>query len=215
MLTADLVRATVHRGRVRPCFVDPRDEEMLALAERLIATFEGGAGRPRYEIQGELDDLAGTETDFLLQRGLAKLLFDRSEFATEAVRDPEELRREVFSAAARLHRDRPAGNGIAPGLIDTVAREVGLPSDEIATSLFADLREEQIMRSTRAPSPAALLEAYNTALAQAVLLRATRLDIEIGPQTPARYRELFRSLKFHRLLHQVSGSAEEGYRIHL
>src|SRR5690606_16345769 len=120
VLTADLVRATVHRGRVRPCFVDPRDEEMLALAERLIATFEGGAGRPRYEIQGELDDLAGTETDFLLQRGLAKLLFDRSEFATEAVRDPEELRREVFSAAARLHRDRPAGNGIAPGLIDTV-----------------------------------------------------------------------------------------------
>lgn len=215
MLTADLVRATVSRGLVRPSWVNCDDDALCALAERLISAFEQAIGRPRRELQSELDDLLGDETDFLLHRGLAKLLFDRSQFATEAARDPEELRRDVFRAAATRHRASEFGTGIGSGLLEHVAGAVGLSSELIASSLFADLREEQRLHRFEPSSPRQLLEKYNTALAQAVLLRATRLDIKLEPQNPLRYRELFRSIKFHRLLHSTSGTARDGYQIHL
>jgi len=53
------------------------------------------------------------------------------------------------------------------------------------------------------------------ALAQAVLLRATELEITVAGQTPARYRELFRKMKFFRLLHEIETLPAGGYRIRL
>src|SRR5690606_29410133 len=46
---------------------------------------------------------------------------------------------------------------------------------------------------------------------QAVLLRSVLVRAEVRGEKPARYRQLFRWLKFHRLLYRVEGTMAEGY----
>src|SRR5262249_47512417 len=44
-----------------------------------------------------------------------------------------------------------------------------------------------------------------------VLLRSVLVTAEVQGEKPARYRQLFRELKFHRLLYRVEGSMADGY----
>lgn len=213
MLTADLVQASVSRGEVRPRWIDTGDRELRELAACLIAIFEEHVGRSRRELQQSLDELLGTGTEYLLHRGLAKLLFDRSELTVEAPGDPAELRRALFETAAAIYRsDSPCDR---EALVRAAAERLALQPEDIERGLYADLKEEQCIADFERIAPEKLLERYNVALAQAVLLKACFLEIEISDQSARRYRELFRSIKFHRLLHSVSGTAEAGYRIRL
>ncbi len=104
MLTADLVQARVYRKEVRPRYIDTEDEGNLALARELIELFSTHEGLSRRELDNELQELLGTGTEFLLHRSLAKLLFDRSTFETDAPVEPELLRTSVFEAAAKAYR---------------------------------------------------------------------------------------------------------------
>ena len=79
---------------------------------------------------------------------------------------------------------------------------------QIEASLFADLKSEQRLTQFRDTTPERLLERYNVSLAQAILLRSTGLDIVIRGETPARYRQLFRQIKFHRLICDVERLSE-------
>ncbi len=100
-------------------------------------------------------------------------------------------------------------------VVARVAAELGVDAAAVTAAMYADLEGEQVM--TRGPDiePEALLHRYNLALAQAVLLRATSMTVEIAKGDPQRYRQLFRYVKFYRLMHQVTGTAKEGYRITL
>ncbi|MCZ6796141.1 MAG: DUF790 family protein [Planctomycetota bacterium] len=215
MLTADLLRSTVRDGQVRPFYVNEADPELLELARVLLRIFEFHHGKSRRALQAELDGFLGSGTAFLLHRGLAKLLFDRCELRTEAAVDPAELRRAVFERAARMHTAPGARGFDRTAVLRDVRSLFEIDSEEIERNFYADLREEQVLESLETISPRRLLERYNVALAQAVLLRATGLEIDINHQTPQRYRELFRSIKFFQLLHSVTGDAEQGYRIRL
>lgn len=216
MLTNDLVRASIRKGEVRPSFIDPDRPEHLSLAKSLLGIFQAHQGETREDLQGELVDLLGTGTEFLLHRGLAKLLFDRCRFHVQAAMEPQELRWAVFSASAAAHRgqeDQPPSFD-RDRVIDQVATSLNLTTDQIHRSLYADLKDQQILTEFKDLTAPALLMRYNTAQAQAVLLRARSLTLEIRSQPTARYRALFRKIKFFQLLHRVE-ALDEGYRIHL
>src|SRR6266508_1720833 len=100
MLTADLLCARTYKGEVRPVYLDATDPEHREIASDLIALVSAHVGRVRGQIEDALADLVGEGTDYLLHRGLAKLLFDRCEFEVDASCDPVELRRRVFERAA-------------------------------------------------------------------------------------------------------------------
>jgi hypothetical protein len=59
------------------------------------------------------------------------------------------------------------------------------------------------------------VDAYELAQAQAVLLRAMRVVVDVECQTPGAYRALFHKLKFLRLLYAIKPRAEGGYRIEI
>ena len=82
-------------------------------------------------------------------------------------------------------------------------------------ALFADLRDENRLLKFQDMTAQRLIDRYNVALAQAVLLRSVRVDAEIRNEGPARYRQLFGRLKFHRLVYRVQGSMAEGYTIQI
>lgn len=220
MLTSDLVLARRYKGEIRPRYIDCDDPQNLALAEDLIAIFTAHQGRPRYQLDQELRERLGTGTSFLLHRGLAKLLFDRCELATEAPLDPEDLRRATFEAAAASYQATPEDAGQPfhfdrDAVLAEAAASLELEVADVEAGLYADLKDEQILSSFKPWRSKPLLQRYNVALAQGVLYRAVELEIKIKEDNPLRHRELFRRIKFFQLLHQVEGRASTGYTIYL
>ena len=224
MLTGDLVRVKTTRQRVIPLYIDRRAEPWLEAAESLLLLFREGTGMTRGQIEGEIDLLFGEGGKATpVYRGLAKVLEDRAEFEVVADVPPEELREKVFTAAAeqrrRLRAATPGPMQRAPfprdEIIKTVAGELNLTSEAVMNSLFADLRDENRLLRFEDITAQRLIDRYNVALAQAVLLRSVFVKIEVKRERPARYRQLFRRLKFHRLLYRVEGTMRDGYVFHI
>src|SRR5262249_30673926 len=225
MLTGNLVRVRYARQRIIPYYTDAADPDWLASAERLLELFRGQEGRSRGELDEDLADAFGDEGGQLVYRGLAKLLEDRCEFEVVSGHPPERLREAVFRAAAEARQGgstSPNEQTIArPTSLDRnavlrrVADELGMTADEVDHGLFADLKSEQRLIRFKDISAERLLQRYNVALAQAVLLRSTRVHVAVRHESPARYRQLLRLVKFHRLICEVERTGEDCYQLHL
>ena len=219
MLTADLIRARVVKGEVRPRYVAPGDAEVLGLAGVMAETFRAHLGKRRADLDAALAELTGEGTDYLLHRGLAKLLFDRSTYEVRSPIEPQDLRRAVFEASARVHPAVRTADALHPvtrdDVLASVAAQLGVEVAAVEQGLYADLEDEQVM--TEAPELAgeALVQRYNLALAQAALLRATRLVVHLDEADPARYRQLFRWVKFYRLIHKAERAGSGGWSLTL
>lgn len=219
MLTSDLISARLYRREVKPRYVDARDAELLELAEQLIAIFASHLGCRRDDLDRDLKELLGSGTDFLLHRALAKLLLDRCEFATASEIEPEALRQDLFTAAAAHYR-RPMAEGEAfsfdrDSVVAAVADRLALTAPQVETGLYADLKGEQVLDSWQPCDAEWLLDRYNVALAQGVLLRATKLRLRVQEASASRQRELFRRIKFFRLLHRIQGVGDHTWVIDL
>ncbi len=217
MLTGNLVLVKTIKSRVVPRYLRRDDPYWLDVAESLLLIFRDGVGMTRGEIQSEVEELVGEGMATLAHRGLAKVLEDRAEFEVVADVPPEKLREKVFTAAA-AHRQALRATGHRETfqrdvVLASVAEDLKVDPAQITAHLFADLKDENRMLSFRDLDAQALIDRYNVALAQAVLLRSVLVTAEVRNARPARYRQLFRHLKFHRLLFRVEGSMREGYVI--
>jgi predicted nuclease of restriction endonuclease-like RecB superfamily len=218
MLTGPLVRVRYARDRILPYFIDPANEEWREVAEQLRELFLAHQGRTRGEVEAAIDEMFGDDNDTLVQRGLAKLLEDRCGFETAPGLPPEQLRQEVFKAAVE-YRLAPTEGVPAAFDRDEVLRRVGLKHsltpEQILLGLYADLKSEQRLIEFEDISAEHLLQRYNVALAQSILLRAVRVHVTITGEPPPRWRAILRRLKFHRLLCEVERVAADSYTLHL
>lgn len=215
MLTADLVRVRRYRDELR---ILPLDAATRARAEHLATAFlevaAGHVGRAREEFEEACDAIRTGVSDRKLADGLCKLVEDRCEFEADAAVEPEDLRRDVFSASST------AWSGLASGqrfdrsaVLGAVAAARGMSADELERGLYADLRGAHVLQAAEPISAPRLVQAYDVAQAQAVLLRATHVVVDVECAAPGAYRALFRKLKFLRLLHTIEVRSEGGYRI--
>ncbi len=223
MLTGKLVRVRYARDRIVPHYLNVADPGWLEVAERLLELFRGQEGRTRGELEEDQREAFGDDPGQLVHQGLAKLLEDRCEFEVVSGRPPEQLRAAVFRAAA-CHRLAAPADGEAAlaappfdraAVIAEVAGELKLSPEEVEGGLFADLKSEQRLVRFKDLSARHLLERYNVALAQAVLLRATRVHVTIRREPPQRYRQLLRRVKFHRLVCEMEQVGPDAHRLHL
>jgi len=208
MLTADLVRARVRRGRVHPSYVPARGEAAapyLARAEALIEVFAAGVGRRRGELDAAVEELVAGRPDFKLDRGLRKLLEDRSELVGL---DPAEAARRRGLVFARAAARRVEGRFDREAVLAEAAAEAGVAVAELEGGLYGDLKENEVLVATKPITPERLLDRYNLALAQAVLLRAESLSITVEAADPPRLRQLLRHAKFHGLLQSARRDGE-------
>jgi uncharacterized protein len=218
LLTGKMVRVRYARDRIVPCYLNVTDPEWLEVAGRLLELFRSARGRTRGELDEELRDIFSESTAYLVHQGLAKLLEDRCEFAVVSGHPPEELREEVFAAAARR---RAGAEGAARGAFDRaavlaeVAAGLGLQPQQVEQGLFADLKSEQELTAFDDITAERLLQRYNVALAQAVLLRSTGVRVQVRGEPPQRYRQLFRLVKFRRLICEVENTGPGAYRLSL
>jgi predicted nuclease of restriction endonuclease-like RecB superfamily len=227
MLTSDLVLARREGDRVVPFRLEPEEPAHLRLAEALIDLFSRHVGQPREVLNAALADFVGNSPAFRTPRGLVKLLMDDcAEFAPPSTPlPPFDLRRRVFLAAAEQYPLSLTPSMLTPvtaldihaevaaALTAELGREV--QAEEVAGGLFADRRDQQRLASFDAPTPRWLLDRYNLAQAQGALYRCIRMQLVAERNIPARYQQLFRLIKFHRLIHQITGDPEHGYEIEL
>jgi predicted nuclease of restriction endonuclease-like RecB superfamily len=222
MLTTDLLRVRDDGKLIAPRYLKlegKRLEGYLERAEALIALFHRHEHLPRVALNEAIADLVGDGTDLLLTRGLTKLLEDRSTFETVAVAPPEQVREIVFACAARHHPVVKGADAVhtvdRAGVLQQAADALtdlrraqdqaaaAVTTDEVEAALYADLEDHQRLTTFKPVEPLGLLERYNLALAQAALIRASELRITLLDASPARYRQLFRFLKFYQLMHRV------------
>jgi predicted nuclease of restriction endonuclease-like RecB superfamily len=234
MLTADLIRARRRNGVVHPRYVDPANPELARICAELVGVFEGawqalqegGAGPRKADLETAIDDLVGERSDPLLFRGLCKLLWDRATFDTPPSpidAAPPELREALFEQAARSPVRREPGKSWAEkraALLKEHAAALGVTAEALEARLYADVEANQRLVDYKPIRAEQLPDRYNLALAQAVLLRATRLTIDLRNVEVGACRQLFRALKFHQLIHRVQrvdsdGTSSDGAGYHI
>ncbi|RVU48305.1 DUF790 family protein [Lujinxingia sediminis] len=201
MLTSDLLRVKKTRGAIVPRYLDVDAPEARERAQALVGIFSGHLHKARALVDERVEEAIGHGTDFLIWRGLAKLLYDRSAFEVRAEAEPADVREALFLAAAKAgnpHRDEARAAVLAQ-----VGEAMGLSAEALEVALYADLEERQVLSSFKAIDAEGLLHRYNLALAQAVLYRALTLKITLKGQDSNRLRYLFQMLKFHRLMHRT------------
>lgn len=216
MLTGDLVRARIVDGQVKPGFVDPTSPRLIERAEDIRATFAEHLGRRRGELVEALKLVEGDGVDHKLTRGLVKVTLDRAGFEVAATMVPAEVRARVFRLARErgpLALDRvDGGRPTAVELWATLGAELGVDPEVLASCLYGDHEDQQVLTAVDVPSAEWLLHRYNVALVQAVLIRAEELRIRLRHPTPGRARQLARQVKFHQLLFAMSPEPD-GYTL--
>ena len=211
MLTAELVNARRRSGQLRIVALDEAARvRAAALAEIFLALAHDHLGRSREELEEAWGAVAVPPQDRRLADGLRKLVEDRCELDAESAHDPAELRRALFLRAAAARRD---GAFDRRAIVDEMATHGALSPEDLERAIYADLRGAHVLRAVTPTSPAGLVDAYDLGQAQAVLLRAVRVTVEVECSSPGAYRALFQKLKFLRLLHSIRPRDEGGYRI--
>jgi predicted nuclease of restriction endonuclease-like RecB superfamily len=217
MLTAELVRARRQGNELR---ISELNNKLKARAIELSADFvalaEAHVGQTRAELSEAFASIEVGTSEHKLALGLRKLVEDRLEFETESEHDPRVLRGEIFSAAAAARRALGPGEPLdRSSFLQREAAARGLTEDGLVRALHADLRNAQVVKSFASVPPERLVQSYDLAQQQAVLLRAVELVAEVRCRDAYAYRLLFRKLKFFRLLHRIEALADGGYRIRI
>jgi len=216
MLTSDLLRVRVDGNTISPRYITRREGgRYLEACQQLIEIYQEHVGRTRGELERALERYESDCTNYKVYRGLAKLLEERATFQPAAQRDYTQLRRQVFSMAQRFYpiitkSDLLHQENRRLALVE-IAREIGVPPEEIDGSLYGDLPENQILIEMEPVEPEGLLRRYNLALAQALLYHASRMTIQLFGD----YKVVFKYIKLSRLIHYIERSERAGYQVTL
>lgn len=193
--------------------LDTRSAFYQRTASELIALFQRHLGLSRGAWQKAVEDYEGTRTDYQVVRGLAKVLSSEATFTSPpAPIPPVELRRMLFSYGPVFPMPDIFHQQRRQEVVEAVTRDLGSTAELVERGFYADLEEEQVLTDLGpAWSAPALLARYNLELARGVLFNALNLQIEVY----GHYKDLWRYIKFFRLMFDAEPMAEGGYRIML
>ncbi len=172
LLTSDLLVTRISRGKIKPEYA-AFDSENLELARLLIETFEQHVGKTYGDLLAELEGYE--EMNYRFIRGLSQLLGRKAVIETDAAVDPSLARETVFEACGGM----ALSSSEKKEALKKAAKKLSISVQELEKALWADLEENQVLKSFLPLSPAELLRQYNISLTQTLLFRAVDLDIWI------------------------------------
>jgi predicted nuclease of restriction endonuclease-like RecB superfamily len=124
-------------------------------------------------------------------QAMGHLLLELHGFEVSACLPPRQLREALFIAAS-ASRGSPR-----PVVIETVAGQLGVPADRLQSDLYADAGSARLLRPAPVPlTTSELIERYNLALVQGLMLRAEALVVGLDGQL----RPVLRWARLQRLL---------------
>ncbi len=200
MLTADLVKPRV-RVRKSELFIDllnTSDPHWLSTAADLIELFRQLQGQSQADWERALEMYEGERLDYVVVRGLAKVLTDAATFTPVATSlHPAQIRERAFSYGPVFSMPQLFQPKTHQEVIQHVADEIGIPSQQLGAMLFADRPATYALHDTGPQwTPESLLSRYNLELARGVLYWATGVQIEVHGS----YKDLWKYLKLFKLM---------------
>lgn len=218
MLTKDLLQYKIKKGQILPQFVNPVDNQLLAIAEQLISVFEASPNTPRATLlESSKHIIDSTPGPPIVKRGLEKLLLDRTEFDTAPNEELIAFRQKLFTETSRLLSQKQFQNyeDYQQKVLQTVentSRPEVAPTGEGGLGLYADLPNCQPILTFKTLSAERLLHRYNAAQVQGLLLHCNTVTLTLTDSMTAELRQLFKYLRFNQLLSTIR-KEEELYQI--
>ena len=211
MLTKDLLQYKIQNGQIHPQFVNPTDNQLLAIAEQLIAIFEASLNESRAMLlESSKHIIDSTPGPPIVKRGLEKLLLDRTEFDTAPNEELIAFRHNLFTETSRLLSQEQFED-----YADYQRKVLQIPADkspmeqtELSARLYADLPSSQPVLTFNTLSAERLLHRYNTAQVQGLLLHCNTLTLKLADSMTAELRQLFKYLRFNQLLSTIRKEGE-------
>ena len=207
MLTKDLLRFRIRRNCVKPDFISVTDPELLNLAGKLIGVYTQGLNLSRVDLETVVANYVSTYKDLKIIKGFNKLLLDRCEFAHKEGLDCSIRRNEILNQAAKVFGEYS---------FDTAEkfreRVVGQTN---TLPLYADLPYNERLIKFKEVFPKELLERFNVALVQGLLLTTNRLTVKTREHKAVNLRRVFKFLKFFRLLSRIFQEDKGVFRIEI
>jgi predicted nuclease of restriction endonuclease-like RecB superfamily len=215
MLTADLVRSRLRweGTELRVEMLNVYDVYWQQTAGDLIALFRQHTGSSLSTWEKALEIYEGQRTDYIVIRGLAKVLYDAATFTPlETPQSPVQLREKLFTQGPAFATPHLFHLKTRQEIIQELGSELGISSEQVEEAIFADRPANAILRDLGpAWTQEELLARYNLELARGVLYWASHIQIEAS----SNYKALWRSIKFFKLMFWAQPKQEGGYCIDL
>ena len=205
MLTKDLLQYKIQKGQIHPQFVNPVDNQLLAIAEQLIAVFEASSNTPRATLlESSKQIIDSTPGSPIVKRGLEKLLLDRTEFDTAPNEELIAFRHKLFTETSRLLSEKQFRD--YTDYQQSVQEQ--FDETELGAKLYADLPSCQPVLTFNTLSAERLLHRYNAAQVQGLLLHCNTVTLKLADSMTAELRQLFKYLRFNQLLSTIRKEGE-------
>lgn len=192
------------------------DTKTLAIAEDLISLFQEAKGNTRGELNRQLQELEGEETDYRIKRGLSHLLNSSfSTFETVSPLDPPMLRERVFALSAQVVPSPQNTQITLDRVAEILSQELNheVLTEQVRSGLYADLPDNQILTEFETPTPESLIHRYNLSQVQGVFYRASHMIINAHRNDPGQYKLLFRYVKLFQLMTYIEGDPDHGFTL--
>ena len=198
MLTGELIRTKTVKKQIVPSFISTTSTRHVARAEDLITLMSRAleGGWTRGQLGQAVTEICSVDVDHKITKGMAKLLMDKGTFETQSPQPPAELRWTVFREAARRGplalSENTEGRLTAEDVLRDVAESLDCEAADVMGGMYADLKDHQVLTAMKIPKPEAHVHRYNTALVQAILLKASPPKLRLTQPHPKYVRPLLR-----------------------
>jgi predicted nuclease of restriction endonuclease-like RecB superfamily len=220
VLRGEHVMARLVRGKLVPHRLASENGRALEVAGALVNLYADHVGEPRAQLEGELallEEELGPRLDprrgFKILRALAKLLEEKSAWASPTKADPYTLRTRIFELAAAMP-EFPSSEGglLAAGTREDVLLQVARETSagNPTALMYADRQGAQLLAEFEKPLPEDLITRYNVAQVQGVLYSAKDLSVELGEAADARL--VFHYVKLLGLIYRLEPT-KKGYHL--
>lgn len=165
------VRRNNSRGTVIPSFIGEGSFEYAQLVRDL---FNGMIGSRRKDIADRLRELELKVQYNKVIKGLGEIMFRESRFSSTGTLDPPSIRESIFLMApmgVQTHSERRK-------ILEKVAAEFSTTLEEVESSMYSDMDEEDILLEASHMSDDELCRKYNLEQSETLLLKAFQLKVK-------------------------------------
>jgi hypothetical protein len=201
LLPSGLLVVYKRKGEIQPRYAKLSPEN-LEVAGCLIEAYKRHVGEKKKVLKAFAADLENQGYEYRFVRALDLLLDRRGTFICNSKINPPDLRKKIFQATEK--HGLPTTPETRQQILQLVACETALTTQDIEEQLYADLDTELILTKFDAPTPLELLQQYNLSLAQTLLFDCTELCFKAS----GNWQMLFYSVKKLGLIYEVQRDSE-------
>ena len=214
MLTGDLVRPRLRNrnGQLHIDMLDGNNRHWLKTADELIRLFRPLVGQSQRAWDEAVEAYEGDRTDYIVIRGLAKVLTDGAMFEPIPTPiDPAALRQRLFTHGPVFDQPDLFHANTREEMLAAAAAETQLEPQLLERLLYADRPSEYLLTAIKTEWTAqTLIARYNLELARAALYWSDAMQVDVFDH----FKTFWKYLKLFKLMFWAAPIAD-GYRVEL